>query len=247
MKQCGTPAILVGLASSMLLLACTPKTPEVAAEDIRIANLQPLAGSGAGRDTEKIRLVKSNEPDYVPEQVAQALLAQLKQWPKTGTELGNALDTCSRTLAAKQLGDKSACLEAIGEDEETACHKQHGYGRKTVGQALTADHRDLNGDGVKDYIISDRYYCMNLSANQASVYFVMLSQPKGGYKLAFADWASLGLNAVDAKVDGNAVLVEHIAKLDGATTRILNLVDAKYVRRSCVFQDEHGYSACPVQ
>ncbi|MYM87310.1 hypothetical protein GTP91_08960 [Rugamonas sp. FT82W] len=246
MKQYGTPAILVGLASSMLLLACAPKTPQVAAEDIRIAKLEPLASSGAGRDAEKIRLVKSSEPDYVPEPVAQALLAQLKQWPKTGTELGDALNTCSALLAAKQLGDKSACLEAMGEDEEAACHKQHGYGRKTVGQALTADHRDLNGDGVKDYIISDRYYCTNLSANQGAVYFVMLSQPKGGYQLAFADWAAPTLYAVDAKADGKAVLVERIAKLDGATTRILNLVDAKYVRKSCVFQDEHGYSACPL-
>lgn len=246
MKQYGTPAILLGLASSLLLLGCGPKTPQVAAEDIRIAKLEPLAVSGPDRNIEKVRLVKSSEPDYVPEPVAQALLAQLKQWPKTGAELGNALNTCSALLVAKQLGDKSACREAMGEDEEAACHKQHGYGRKTVGQALMADHRDLNGDGVKDYIISDRYYCTNLSANQGAVYFVMLSQPKGGYQLAFADWAAPTLYAVDAKVDGNAVLVEHIAKLDGATTRILNLVDAKYERKSCVFQDEHGYSPCPL-
>lgn len=246
MKQYGTPAILLGLASSLLLLACTPKTPQVAAEDIRIAKLEPLAVSGPDRNIEKVRVVKSSEPDYVPEPVAQALLAQLKQWPKTGAELGSALNTCSAQLAVKQLGDKSACREAMGEDEEAACHKQHGYGRKTVGQALMADHRDLNGDGVKDYIISDRYYCQALSANQGAVYFVMLSQPKGGYQLAFADWAAPTLYAVDAKVDGKAVLVERIAKLDGATTRILNLVDAKYVRKSCLFEDEHGYSACPL-
>lgn len=246
MKQYGTPAILLGLASSLLLLACTPKTPQVAAEDIRIAKLEPLAVSGPDRNIGEVRVVKSNEPDYVPEPVAQALLAQLKQWPKTGTELGAALNTCSAQLAATQLGDKSACREAMGDDEAAACYKQHGYGRKTVGQALMADHRDLNGDGVKDYIISDRYYCTNLSANQGAVYFVMLSQPKGGYKLAFADWAAPSLYAVDAKADGKAVLVERIAKLDGATTRILNLVDAKYVRKSCLFQDEHGYSACPL-
>lgn len=244
MNQCGTPAILVGLAGSMLLLACTPKTPQVAAEDIRIAKLEPLAVSGPDRNVGEVRLVKSSEPDYVPEPVAQALLAQLKQWPKTGTELGDALNTCSTQAAVTQLGGKSACREAMGDDEEAACYKQHGYGRKTVGQALMADHRDLNGDGVKDYIISDRYYCTSLSANQGAVYFVMLSQPKGGYKLAFADWASPVLYAVDAKVDGKAVLVERIAKLDGETTRILNLVDAKYVRKSCLFQDEHGYSPC---
>ncbi|GJI93962.1 hypothetical protein RugamoR57_06800 [Duganella caerulea] len=244
MKQYGTPAILLGLASSMLLPACTPETPQVAAEDIRIAKLEPLAVSGPERNIGKVRVVKSNEPDYVPEPVAQALLAQLKQWPKTGAELGNALNACSAQLVSTQLGDKSACQEANGLDDGAACFKQHGYGRKTVGQALMADHRDLNGDGVKDYIISDRYYCQALSANQGAVYFVMLSQPKGGYKLAFADWASPNLYAVDAKVDGKAVLVERIAKLDGETTRILNLVDTKYVRKSCLFEDEHGYSAC---
>lgn len=246
MKKLGVPAISAGLASACVLLACSPATPPVAADDIRIAKLEPLA-SGANRDTGEVRPIKSKQADYVSEQVAQSLLEQLKQWPQTGVELASALHYCSGRVASTQLGGKSACQEADGPEAEAACFQQHGYGKQSVGQALTADRRDLNGDGVKDYIISDRYYCQSLTANQSAVYFVMLSAPKGGFKLSYASWASYGLSVVDDKVNRKPVLLEQAEKQYGKYMRILDLVDSRYVLKSCLFQDEHGYSACPPQ
>ncbi|KQV50987.1 hypothetical protein [Duganella sp. Root198D2] len=230
-------------SSLALISACSQKAASVSDEDIRLSNLEPLpsiANSMVGKE----RQVKPGEPDYVPEPIAQSLKAQVAKWPK-GEKIADALSFCSGALVAKRLGAKSAC-EIYSMEPESSCIAQHGYGKNSIGQALTADRRDLNGDGVKDYIISDRYYCFSLTANQASVYFVMLSNSKKDFTLAYADWASAGIVVVDDKVKGKLVLMEQAQKSYGKFSTIYELRDSKYSAKACVISDEKGYSACPL-
>lgn len=226
-----------------LVSACSQKSAGVSDEDIRVSNLEPLPSIAKTMIGEE-RQVKPSEPDYVPEPIAQSLKAQVAKWPK-GEKIAGALSFCSGALVAKRLGAKSAC-EIYSMEPESSCIAQHGYGKNSIGQALTADRRDLNGDGVKDYIISDRYYCLSLSANAGSVYFVMLSNSKKDFTLAYADWASSGIVVVDDKVKGEPVLIEQAEKSYGKFSTIYELRDSKYVAKACILNDEKGYSACPI-
>ncbi len=228
-----------------LVSACGQKVDGVSDEDIRVSSLQPLpsiARSLVGQE----RQVKPSEPDYVPEPIAQSLKSQVAKWPK-GEKIAGALSYCSGALVSKRLGAKSACNDD-GDSmlAESSCIEKHGYGRKSIGQALTADRQDLNGDGIKDYIISDRYYCESLSANAASVHFVMLSNSKKDFTLAYADWASLGLVVVDDKVKGRLVLLEQAVRAYGTFSTIYEEIDSKYVAKACVLHDDKGYSACEI-
>ena len=227
-----------------LISACGQKAAGLSEEDIRVSNLEPLpsiAKSSVGEE----RQVKPSEPDYVPEPIAQSLKAQVAKWPK-GDKIAGALSYCSGALVSKRLGKKSACDDGYSFTPEGSCIEKHGYGAKSIGQALTADRRDLNGDGINDYIISDRYYCDRLSANAASVHFVMLSNSKKEFTLAYADWAALDLVVVDDKVKGKLVLLEQAVKSYGTFSTIYELVDSKYVAKACVLRDEKGYSACNI-
>lgn len=235
-------ATVLTITSAVLISACSQKAVGVSEEDIRVSNLEALPDI-SNRLIGKERQVKPNEPDYVPEPIAQSLKAQLAKWPK-GAELAGALSYCSGALVSKRLGAKSACDGDFVVEPENSCIEQHGYGRKSIGQALTADRRDLNGDGVKDYIISDRYYCQNLSANQSNVYFVMLSNSKKEFALAYADWASYGMYVVDDKVNDKLVLIESAGKSYGTYSTIYELRDSKYFAKACIFHDDKGYSAC---
>ncbi|HEY0589290.1 MAG TPA: hypothetical protein VGD52_24380 [Pseudoduganella sp.] len=225
-----------------LFSACGQKTTGVSEDDIRVSRLEPLPNI-SNQLIGKERQVKPSEPDYVPEPIAQSLKTQLAKWPK-GAELAGALSYCSGELVSTRLGEKSACNDGFSDKPEPACLEQHGYGKKSIGQALTADRHDLNGDGINDYIISDRYYCQNLSANQSNVYFVMLSKSNKDFKLAYADWASIGLQVVDDKVSGKLVLIESAGKSYGTYSTIYQLRDSKYIPKACIFQDQKGYSPC---
>jgi len=229
-------------SSVAMVSACGQKPSGVSDEDIRISNLEVLPGI-SNRLIGKERQVKPSEPDYVPEPIAQSLRTQLAKWPN-GAELAEALSYCSGALVSKRLGAKSACEGEYSDQPESACLTQHGYGKKSIGQALTADRHDLNGDGVDDYIISDRYYCQNLSANQSNVYFVMLSTSKNEFRLAYADWATGGVYVVEDKVHGKPVLVEQLGKASGTYTTLYQLLDSKFVPKTCVLHDDKGYSAC---
>ncbi len=234
-------AIVLTITSVALVCACSQKATGVSDEDIRVSNLEALPDI-SNRLIGKERQVKPNEPDYVPEPIAQSLKTQLGKWPK-GEELAGALSYCSGALVSNRLGAKSACDDGYSPKPENSCIEKHGYGRKSIGQALTADRRDLNGDGVNDFI-SDRYYCDGLSANQANVYFVMLSNSKKDFKLAYADWASYVMYVVYDKVNGKPVLIESAGKSYGTYPTIYELRDSKFMPKACVFHDEKGYSAC---
>jgi hypothetical protein len=211
--------------------------------DIKIASLHAL-DSKANRLIGKERVVRPDEPDFVSEQVAQSLISQLANWEGNGKGLAEDLQECSAIHAAYMLGNKSSCFHEYSGEAEEGCLVKRGYGRKSVGQALTADRMDLNDDGILDYIISDRYYCPRLSANQSNVYFVMLSSGKNNFRLSYADWASYGLNVVQDPTSGAKILVEKAPKLYGTYTRIMHLVEGKFVPRVCIFQNEQGYSEC---
>lgn len=226
----------------VLISACNQKAARISEEDIRVSNLEALpsiANSLIGSE----RQVKPSEPDYVSEQIAQSLKAQVAKWPH-GEEMSGALSYCAGALVSKRLGAKSACDDEYSMSPESSCIEQHGYGKKSIGQALTADRRDLNGDGIKDYIISDRYYCQSLSANAGSVYFVMLSNSKMEFTLAYADWASSDIHVVDDKVSGKLVLVEQAVRPYGTFSTIYELLESKYVAKACFIHDDKGYSAC---
>lgn len=230
------------LASAGMLAACGQKASGVSDEHIRLSNLEPLPSlenSLIGNP----RTVKPSEPDYVPEPVAQSLKAQLAKWEK-GAEFVQALGYCSGKLVAERLGEKSACYSDFAIEPDEACVAKHGYGKQSIGQMLAANRHDLNGDGVKDYIISDRYYCHSLSANQANVHFVMLSKSKKEFGLAYADWASHNLSVADDKVSGKLVLLEQAVKSGYQFTKIHQLENSKYVLQACVYRDEKGYKTC---
>lgn len=228
---------LLGLVGAS---GCNTSSAEVSKADMAIASAKPIA-SRLGT-TNIPRDVKPQDPDFVPEKIAQAVLKQLRSW-SNGKEFGDALLNCSAVRASKVQGDKSSCFESESGDP-TACLVKRGYGRKSVGQALAADKVDLNGDGTPDYILTDRYYCMELSANQAQVHFVLLSQPSGDFRLVYADWTSNYLEVVLEPTTGAKVLVEKAHKTYGTYTRIMHMIDGKYVPRACVVEDDRGFHNC---
>ena len=168
------------------------------------------------------------------------------KWEPKGKELAQSLYSCS-AAHAYTLSRSSTCDNEFGGDIDNTCLLKHGFGRRSVGQALTADKIDLNGDKIPDYLISDRYYCMTLSANQSNVFFVLLSQPSGEFRLSFADWASYGLAVVENPISKEKVLIERAPKTYGTYTKILHLENGRYRPRICVLKDEHGFSKCESQ
>lgn len=215
---------------------------EVSKADIAIATAKPVASRA--RTLDVARDVKPQEPDFVPEKIAQSAIEQLSGW-SNGKELSDALLYCSAIRASRVQGNKSSCFDEGGdEDGSAACLVKQGYGRTSVGQALKAEKIDLNGDGMPDYILSDRYYCGGLSANQSAVYFVLLSQSAGGFRLAYADWASYFLEVVSEPSSGAMILVEKGLKTYGTFTRIMHTIDGKYVPRACVVEDDRGFHKC---
>ncbi|MDR3573577.1 MAG: hypothetical protein P4L50_06940 [Anaerolineaceae bacterium] len=211
--------------------------------DIRLVSAEPLE-SKARRLIGNERVVQPNEVDAVSEKIAQSLISQLGDWGAKGKELANSLLECSAIHAANMQGNKSTCFDNYSGEAKEGCLVKHGVGRKSVGQILTADRFDLNADGIGDYIISDRYYCSSLSANQSSVYFVLLSRAKGDFHLAYAGWASYGLDVAKDPANGSNVLIERTPKTYGMYSRVMQLVNEKYVPRICVVQDSDGYSRC---
>ena len=234
--------VAVQLAILLSVSACKASN-DVSKSDALIATAEPLESKA--RTFEQVRDVKASEIDFVPETVMQEAMAQLRSWGKEGRALSDGLFYCSAIRAFRASGKPSSCFGDYGDEEgSAACLVKRGYGKESIGQALSANKVDLNGDGKLDFILSDRYYCRELSANQAQVYLVLLSQPSGSYKLAYAGWASYGLKVVSDPTTKSPILVEKAPKSYGAFTTIMHLVDGRYVPRICLFQDEKGLRKC---
>lgn len=214
-----------------------------AAADIQLALAEALP-SKMNSLIGKERVGRPEEPDVVSEKIAQSLLQQLEAWPGKGKEMTEALLECSAQQASTMDGDRSSCVEKYNGAVDVQCLVQRGYGRKSIGQILTTDRLDLNNDCVADYIIKDRYYCNQLSANQSNVYFVLLSRSKNDFRLAYADWASYGLEVVKSPVDGTNVLIERAPKSWGVFNRIMQLSNGEFTTRICIFEDKTGFSRC---
>ena len=220
------------------------------AADLNLISIKPLE-SKMSHSSDGERVVRSDEPDAVSEKVAQSLMSQLKtkgkhgrELAKDGRDLAEDLAACSAIHASKMQGDKSSCFDEYSGEADSACLIKRGFGRKSVGQVLTADRFDLNGDGIRDYIITDRYYCHFMSANQSQVFFVMLSHKKEGFHLAFADWIFDRFVVVEEPKSGSKVLIERHEKAYGIFNTIMQLEGGKYVPRVCIVEDEHGVNLC---
>ena len=220
------------------------------AADLNLISIKPLE-SKMSHSSDGERVVRSDEPDAVSEKVAQSLMSQLKtkgkhgrELAKDGRDLAEDLAACSAIHASKTQGDKSSCFDEYSGEADSACLIKRGFGRKSVGQVLTADRFDLNGDGIRDYIITDRYYCHFMSGNQSQVFFVMLSHKKEGFHLAFADWIFDRFVVVEEPKSGSKVLIERHEKAYGIFNTIMQLEGGKYVPRVCIVEDEHGVNLC---
>jgi hypothetical protein len=237
--------VLIAALTSILVptYASSANDNKIDEADIKLVSTKPL-DSRANQLIGKERVIRPDEPDAVSEPIAQSLIHQLESWGENGKGLAESLHYCSASHAAAMSKKKSSCFDEFRGEADPGCLLKQGYGRKTVGQMLTADRFDLNGDGIDDYIISDRYYCFGLSANQSNVYFVMLSRTKDDFGLAYADWASYGLEVVVDPTSGAKVLIERAPKSYGIYSRVMHLVKGKYIPRICIFEDEHGYSRC---
>lgn len=237
-----TAYLCLGLCVALAGQGCHKRSADIDETDLQIASAESIK-STARKMIGEDRIIAPSEPDYVPEKVARTLIQQLQQSTDKDKELAKNLYACSAEHAYK-LSKHHPCDNEFSGETDEACLRKHGFGKNTVGQALAADRIDLNSDGIPDYIVSDRYYCMTLSANQSNVYFVMLSQPNGAWTLAYADWASYGLSVVHNPVNKELMLIEQAPKTYGTYTRIMALTNGRYTPRICVLQDEHGASKC---
>lgn len=235
-----TAAILLSLVSAIVWVKV--RSP-IAKADLELVAAKPLDAQ-ARRLIGEARVVRPSEPDAVSEKVAQSLIVQLENWGGKGKELATTLRECSALHALGMRKNRSSCVDDYSGMPDTSCLIKRGYGQGTVGQSLAADRYDLNNDGIADYVISDRYYCQGLSANGANVHFVLLSRTRHDYRLAYADWASYTLEVVERPGTAEKVLIERAAKAYGTFSRILQLVDGKYVPRVCIFEDAQGYDLC---
>lgn len=234
-------AAAAALVASAFVAGCEAPNA-VSKADARIVQAQPVASKA--RTFERSRVVTADEPDFVPEPVAQAALTQLRQRGKAGNEIAEALLYCS-AIEARQVNQHRSCFgDHDDEGASTTCLMKRGVGKNSVGRALTADRFDLNGDGTPDFILSDRYNCRELTANQASVYLVLLSGPGSGHQLAYADWVSNRLEVVADPVSTSLVLVQRAEKTYGMFTRIMSLAEGRYAERACIVQDERGMHPC---
>lgn len=211
--------------------------------DLQLIEAKPLA-SKARRMIGEARPIRPDEPDAVSEKVAQSLIRQLENWGGKGKELAAALRECSALHVMRVHKDYSTCTDEYSGDVDVQCLIKRRIGQKEVEQMLTADRYDLNADGIDDYVISDRYYCGQLSANQSNVYFVMLSRTKDDFRLAYADWAAERLNVVEEPASKQKVVIEQAYHLYGDFSTVMKLVDGKYVPRVCIVKKDEGYSSC---
>jgi hypothetical protein len=177
----------------------------------------------------------------VSEDMAQALISELNGWGSQGKEFVESLYTCSARAATPEAGKVPKDCDS-DYDIDPACLLKHGIGRKTVHRVLEAERVDLNKDGVPDYLISASD-CMELTANSSNAYFVMLSQGKNEFHLAYADVAIDQLLAVENPA-GDATLIERLSRNFGTTTKIYRLADGRFVARECIHRDERGTSRC---
>lgn len=242
-----TKSLLYGLLTAIILsitiFAWFKHAGSVTPKELQLISLKPLP-SQIKSDYGHERVVGPREPDVVSEKIAQSLIAQLKRRGKDGNEFAESLATCSAIHASKMQGDKSSCFNEYSGEAEPSCLIKQGYGSKSFGQILTADRFDLNGDGIRDYIITDRYYCGYISANQAQVYFVMLSKSRDDFRLAYADWTSPSIRVVIDPESGKMVLIEGIEKASGNYSHIFTFMDGQYISGRCVVEDEQGIYYC---
>ena len=237
-------ATLTGLALLVGFWRGVGLRPQVSPADIALVQ-QPVLPSRMNSLIGKPRVVRDSEPDAVPEPVAQALLQQLRTWGLKGPEFVHALMECSARHAFEVGKRGRPCKDEYTGEADPQCLVENGYGRRTIGQTLMADRYDLNGDGIGDYLIADRYYCHSLSANQSNVQFVMLSRPDKTFRLAYADWAVFGLEVVNDPRTGQPVVIERAPKTYGLYSRVYRLAEGRLTERTCIVADDSGFSHCP--
>lgn len=230
---------------TILLTACNREesTSKFTQEDVAIAHAESIDGLYERVYMQPARLIKETEPDAVPEKVVQSLLSQLDQRDDSGKALAEALRDCSALHATTVKVPKTACGDEYNEPT-VSCLRQEGHGQKAIGQILAAKRFDLNDDDVPDYVIADRYYCNALSANQSNVYFVMLSDGGQRFQLGYADWAVSDLLVVQHPSTRKKIVVEKSSKLYGTRTAIFEIQHHKLVERTCLSEDDNGFSAC---
>jgi hypothetical protein len=71
------------LAMPVFLSSCI-LTDEISLEDRKIADARSILSRSF--TVEEVRKVKDNEPDFVPEAIAQEVVSQLSTWGGTGLE-----------------------------------------------------------------------------------------------------------------------------------------------------------------
>jgi hypothetical protein len=234
----------LGVVLSLAISGCN-RSQEVPPEDIALIRQDPMPSQTRSLIGQP-RPIRDQEPDAVPEAIAKSLLQQLASWEPDGKDWAQSLRECAALHAFEvNARQTNPCENDYTGEPDMACLLNKGYGQKTMGQILMADRFDLNGDGVKDYLISDRYYCNQLSANQSSAYFVMLSGPEKAFHLAYADWASYGLEVFQHPKTQQPVVVERAGKTYGTYSRIHELRNGRLVERSCIVEDAQGVGLCP--
>lgn len=234
--------LLVFFLVTASVLGSQVKAGSLSETDIAIASMDSSSFYPSSGDAKPRENLVS---EVVDESVAQALISQLQGWPVSGKPLAQALYLCSADHAFDKQGDTSICTDEYSGEVDRACLVRKGIGRRAVGEILKAQRVDLNGDNVLDYIMSDRHYCSDHSDNQASVYFVMLTDAKRGLTLSFADWASQDLLVVMHPENHSPVLVEKAVRIYGSYTQILHLRAGKYVPRICIVENAQGFAECP--
>lgn len=215
---------------------------KVTQKELTLISLKPLP-SLMNSDYDHARVVGLSEPDAVSEKIAQSLISQLKRKGKAGQEFADGLALCSAKHAFEVRPSASMCKN---EDDGSLweCLVKRGVGRRVVGQSLMADRFDLNDDGIPDYIITDRSYCGYINANQAQVYFVMLSMAKDDFRLAYADWTSNSIRVVIDPDSGKKVLIEGMAKASGIYSIVFTYINGQYISGRCIVENVQGVDYC---
>lgn len=193
------------------------------------------------------QLLKSDDKHSLSENLAQTILHELKNFPETGAELQQALLKCSAEFQYQLHPERKTCTDNYMGEPDFACMQKRGWGKKDLRQILYAQKIDLNGDAQDDYIVSDRYYCHELSANSGNVYFVLLSDGKKLHHLAYAGWASEYLEARRNPKNNQIVLTEVLERNYGKYTQFYQLdkTGLRYRSRICLIEDKEGTGLCP--
>ncbi len=193
------------------------------------------------------RLLNKQDHNTLSENLAQVILRELDQFPKTGAELKQALLKCTAEFQYNLHPERKTCADNYMAEPDFACMQKRGWGRNDLRQILYAEKVELNKDGHDDYIVSSRYGCLELNANNSNVHFVLLSNDKKQYHLAYADWAVDHLEARVHPVNHQVVLMEVIEKLYGKYTRFyqIDTPSGRFQERICLVEDKDGVNLCP--